>query len=229
MLTDNHRTDPARILIVEDDREIRKLIAITLSRQGFELCEAGTFSDAVTSFKAFKPHLAIVDQMLPDSSGLGFPKATESACPMLMITAKISEGDIVQGLDAGFDDYLTKPFEVAVLLARVRALLRRTKSTEAHPPKLRIGNLEVDQETREVSCSGNNIHTTTSEFNLLVILLSAGPKVLSRQALIAGIQGDDIHVTPRSIDNHILELRKKLGPCAGLIRTVRGIGYRVSE
>jgi two-component system phosphate regulon response regulator PhoB len=145
-----------------------------------------------------------------------------------MVTARAHASDIVLGLEMGADDYLTKPFELPVFLARVRALLRRAKASSGVPSRrLTIGELSVDLDTYKVSCGKKELQLTPSEFKLLVALMRSQGRVLTREMLIDMVQGEGVTVVDRAIDTHVFGLRKKLGRCAELIETIRGVGYRI--
>jgi two-component system phosphate regulon response regulator PhoB len=170
--------------------------------------------------------------MLPGTSGLELARRLRQAspgAPVLMVTARTEAADIVAGLEAGADDYLTKPFEIPVLLARVRALLRRAQAApaEAMPETLEVGGLRIDLRAHEVRCDGHPVALTHSEFRLLTALMRESGRVLTRQRLIERVQGQGVVVVDRAVDTHVFGLRKKLGACGEVIETVRGVGYRV--
>jgi len=228
----------AKILIVEDELDIRELIALHLGREGYPVdqCESG--ADGLKKIQENHYQLIVLDWMLPDMSGLDILKRVKSnegtkALPVIMVTARGEATDIVEGLESGADDYLAKPFDTDVLLARVSALLRRVSlgvgDTQKKPSEvLKLGNLEINTALHEARCSGELLDLTPSEFKLALTLVSNRGRVLTRKALIEEIQGKGISVVDRAIDTHVFGLRKKLGPCSELIETVRGVGYRVS-
>lgn len=227
----------AHVLIVEDEPEIRELIALQLRRSGYTTTEVSDASEALHAIDVMEPDLICLDWMLPGLNGVDFLrmlriKETEIRRPVLLLTAKASPEDIVYGLEAGADDYMTKPFDSKVLLARVKALLRRNETLKAQEPSvqfLEIGCLSIDQRTYQVRVSGEEVHLTPSEFKLLTTLALEVGRVLTRDRLIQEIQGDGISVIGRTIDTHVFGLRKKLGVASDMIETIRGIGYRIKE
>ena len=230
-----------KILVVEDEQDIRELIALHLQREGFQIEEVDGGEKAIrlleTQADAYA--LAIFDWMLPGMSGLELTKrlrdgksSSLKTLPILMVTAKAEPVDIVLGLEAGADDYITKPFELSVLLARVRALLRRTQLTPvqaSEAKELVLGELRIDLDAHEVRCQNEAVSLTPSEFKLVTALVQNQGKVLTRTKLIDLVQGSGVAVVDRTVDTHVFGLRKKLGPCGDLIETVRGVGYRVKS
>lgn len=226
-----------RVLVVEDETEIRDLIFLHLKREGLEVDAVAGAEEAWAKLKTTDYALVVLDWMLPGISGIEVAKqmrrsnsATETS--ILMVTAKAEADDIVQGLEAGADDYLTKPFETSVLIARVRALLRRSRrsnqpETEGGFQVVSVGELKLFPETFEVKCAGEPVALTRSEFRLLLALANSRGRVLTRDSLIQHVQGEGVAVVGRTVDTHVFGLRKKLGVCADVIETVRGIGYRV--
>lgn len=220
-----------RILIVEDEEDIRDLVALHLKRAGYQVDAVGTAEEAFFILKGEKKtHLMVLDWMLPGLSGIDLIKTFRQdkqglSVPILMMTARTSTQDIVLGLQAGADDYLTKPFEIPVFLARVEALLRRMGLDQAS--KIEIGELTIHMETYDVKCHGETLQLTPSEYRLLLSLAQNKNKVLSREQLIALVQGEGVSVVDRAIDTHVFGLRKKLSKCSDLLETVRGVGYRI--
>jgi two-component system phosphate regulon response regulator PhoB len=229
------------ILVVEDEVEIRELLIMLLKRQGFNV---ESFSSAVeakenlsANSESIKKYSVIVlDWMLPGMTGVDFLRWFRSEdinkkIPVLMVTAKAEAQDIVLGLEAGADDYVTKPFEPSVFIARVKALIRRSRQirSEGEQPatKFQVGDLFLDAETYEVKCAEVALHLTPSEFKILSELFKNQNKVLTRDFLVGIVQGDGVNVTSRTIDTHVFGLRKKLGKCAECIETIRGVGYRL--
>lgn len=238
------------ILIVEDEGDVRDLIAIHLKRAGHKVTAVSSVEEARGAFAvsrsdgATKFDLVVLDWMLPGASGVDFCRelrrqGNRGEVAVLMLTAKSEPQDIVEGLDAGADDYLPKPFESSVLIARVRALSRRLKfpdsSAALNTPvgtktvfeTIRLGDLLLYPETYEVKCGQEPILLTPSEFKLLMALAKSQGRVLTRDSLISQVQGDGVSVVGRTVDTHVFGLRKKLGACADVIETVRGVGYRV--
>jgi two-component system phosphate regulon response regulator PhoB len=225
-----------KILIVEDEADIRDLITLHLNREGYQVEEAIDGKQALEKLGSQPYDLYVLDWMLPVMSGLEIAKKLKQepstrTAPILMVTARTEPASIVAGLEAGADDYLTKPFEVPVLLARVRALLRRASLTspgESQPTEiLEFESLRIDVSGHQVFQNGEPLPLTRSEFKLLLALVQNRGKVLTRERLIALVQGEGVSVVDRAIDTHVFGLRKKLGSAGDLIETVRGVGYRI--
>lgn len=224
-----------KILIVEDESDIAELMCLHLKREGWEVDHVENGEDALKKMQSTVYQLLILDWMLPGISGLELckklrtEKKVQPVTPILMVTARAQTSDIVVGLEVGADDYLTKPFEIPELLARVRALLRRA-SHLLHPEtnRIQIGELLLDAEKHEVQCSKGEVSLTPSEFKLLHALMKNSGRVLTRERLIELVQGEGVAVVDRAIDTHVFGLRKKLGSCGDLVETIRGVGYRVS-
>jgi two-component system phosphate regulon response regulator PhoB len=227
-----------RVLVVEDEAEIRQLVVLHLKREGFEVDEVADGEQARQLLAGKKYDLLVLDWMLPSLSGLELTRWLRKHMPVtalsiLFVTAKTEPEHIAAGLDAGADDYLSKPFDTLVLMARVNALLRRQEwlQTQAQPARdehrLQLGELVMNTHTYEVTLSGQPMELTRSEFRLLETLLMNQGKVLSREVLIEEIQGEGVNVVGRTVDTHVFGLRKKLGAYADMIETIRGVGYRV--
>lgn len=232
------REEFGRVLVVEDEDEIRDLVELHLKREGLQTDAVGSAEEAWELLQKNTYALVVLDWMLPGISGIEVAKflrrgsEASSELSILMVTAKSAPDDIIAGLDAGADDYVTKPFDPAVLIARVRALLRRNRraqvqETEAGFQVVRVGGLKLYPETFEAKCCEQPIHLTRSEFRLMLALANSRGRVLTRDSLIAHVQGEGVAVVGRTVDTHVFGLRKKLGECADVIETVRGIGYRV--
>ncbi len=230
----------AKVLVVEDEAEIRDLIVLHLKRDGHQIDAVSSAEEAAPLLETNQYGLVILDWMLPGASGVEVAKRLRAKSDrdhlaILMVTARAEANDIVEGLDAGADDYLSKPFEPQVLIARVRALFRRHRrpANAAGASKVplnesfTIGQLSIDAGTYEVKCAGEQIQLTPSEFKLLQTLAQNRGRVLTRESLIEHVQGEGVSVVGRTVDTHVFGLRKKLGVCADVIETVRGIGYRV--
>ncbi len=213
------------MLVVEDDEAIRELVAFHLVRSGIDVVEA---SDAASASRSLEGVDAVVlDWMLPDLSGIAWLRrlrgSDRAATPVLMLTARASEVDRVEGLDAGADDYLVKPFGAAELVARVRALLRRVKPQR----RFVVGDLVVDVETARIAVGSAAVELTRREFELLAFLAGHPGRVFTRTELLDRVWGEDFVGTERTVDQHVAQLRARLG--AGRIETVRGRGYRLVD
>lgn len=221
------RSSDRVVLVVEDEAAIRELIAFHLQREGFTVLEAGDGLTAVASWQKERPDLVLLDLMLPEMDGLAVCRAIrrQAMTPILILTAKGDEADRVSGLDLGADDYLVKPFSPKELVARVRALLRRTAPDDE---LLRMGRLVMDRPGQQVTVAGEAVMLTLTEFSLLRCLLEHPGRVLSRRFLLQEVWGYDFFGDSRTVDVHIHHLREKLGESAALvIETVRGAGYRL--
>lgn len=228
-----------KILVIEDEPDIRKLVQYNLVQDNFKVLEAEDGEQALKIIKRDKPHLVILDLMLPGLSGLEICRALRenpetARLPILMLTAKAGEADKVIGLEMGADDYLAKPFSPREMLARVRALLRRADST-ALPDATKIyqrGPLKIDFSTYEVFVRGKSVKLTLKEFELLRFLAQNPNQVLSRDQLLDRVWGGDTFVTPRTIDVHVRRLRKTIEDDdrnPKWILTLRGVGYKFDE
>ena len=223
-----------RILIVDDEEDVLELVRYNLERGGYHVETAASGEQALANTKKQLPNLIILDLMLPGIDGLEVCKKLKSdvkteAIPIVMLTAKGEEADIVTGLELGADDYVTKPFSPKVLIARVRRLLHRAVSRDLERPPIRIHDLTIDPARREVLVKGNPIRLTFTEFNILSALAKRPGLVFTRYQIIDTIHGDDYLVTDRAVDVQIVSLRKKLASCGSYIETVRGVGYRFKD
>jgi two-component system phosphate regulon response regulator PhoB len=227
-----------RVLVVEDESDIRQLIVLHLKREGFDVEEVADGEQARQLISQRTYDLIVLDWMLPSLSGLELTRwvrkrSNATGTPILFVTAKTEPEHVATGLDAGADDYLTKPFDTLVLMARVNALLRRSEWLMERPEavatatNLTLGDLSLNPQTYEITLSGQPLDLTRSEFRLMESLMMNQGKVLSREALIEQIQGEGVNVVGRTVDTHVFGLRKKLGPAADMIETIRGVGYRV--
>ena len=229
----------AHILLVEDEKDIADLVATNITNLGHKVTVMSNGSDAIKYIQKKKkntPDLFILDRMLPGVSGIEICKFlrmyTETKVkPILMLTAMTAPEQIVEGLDAGADDYVTKPFEMNVLLARIRVLLRRPVKTpsEAQNPtaSIELKGVKIDTDQCKTWIEGKEIELTLSEYKILCTFLKHPGKVFTRNQLVEFIQDGPVHVTDRTIDTHIFGLRKKMGDHANLIETIRGVGYRI--
>lgn len=221
------------IYLVEDDNSIRELVAYTLHSAGFQ---AEGFEKPSAFWHACEtklPDLVLLDLMLPEEDGISILKKLRQAphtkkLPIILLTAKSSEYDKIMGLDSGADDYVAKPFSMMELLARVKALLRRTERNEAEVV-YSMGSLSVNQTRHEVRIDGTEVTLTLKEFELLCLLMENKSRVLTRDQLLNSIWGYGFDGENRTVDVHIRTLRQKLGKCGEYIETVRGVGYKIGE
>lgn len=231
-----------RALVVEDDHSIAQLFRIHLMELGLSVDVASDAESAVQFLKNQNYSICFLDWMLPGAQGIDLLKdlrREKNNIKVLMITAKTDSAAIVSALESGADDYLTKPFDYHVLIARARNLLRRLEfekqalsnsdlsQPKKDPESVSIQGLSIDFLKHTVAVNNENIHFTLSEFKLISALLKAQGQVLTRNELIHLIQGDDVNVTGRTIDTHVFSLRKKLGAWGDHIETIRGVGYRI--
>lgn len=223
-----------KIFVVEDDRDIRELLKYNLEKEGYSVSLESDGGKALQKLRIKKPDLVVLDLMLPGRDGLSICREMRSdaelkSIPVIMLTAKSEEVDIVTGLEVGANDYITKPFSPRVLIARIRAALRReTVQEDAVKPErlVRRGEIEIDADRHQVLVGGSPVELTFTEFSLLQFLAQRPGIVFSRYQIVDAIKGEDYPVTDRSVDVQIVGLRKKLKGCSDYIETVRGVGYR---
>jgi two-component system phosphate regulon response regulator PhoB len=225
----------SQVLVVEDESAIAELISINLRHAGFDVTLAATAEQAQAAVDAVLPDLVLLDWMLPGHSGVQLARQWRSAArtkelPIIMLTARAEESDKVQGLDAGADDYLTKPFSTGELLARIRAVLRR-RAPEALDSAVEVGPLRLDPATRRVSRQGEEVRLGPTEFRLLHFFMTHPERVHSRSQLLDRVWGDHVFIEERTVDVHVKRLREALSPvqCQSMIETVRGAGYRLTQ
>lgn len=226
------------ILIVEDEADIQQLVSYNLIRAGFHVTCADTGEEALQALRNEKIDCMLLDLMLPGLSGIEVcteikkGRAKEySGVPIIMLTAKGEEEDVIAGLECGADDYITKPFSPKVLMARIKAVLRRSaagrdEKEEGKPQTIVVGNLTINRGKHQVLLGESEIQLTATEFGILSLLAGKSGWVFTRQQIIDAVRGYDFLITPRAIDVQIFGLRKKLGDAGAMIETVRGIGYR---
>ena len=222
---------PKTILVVDDKASLRKMVDEYLTGQGFRVVTATNGQEALFVAREEKPDLILLDVMMPEMDGYEFIRvfSRESETPIILLTAKLEESDKVVGLELGADDYVTKPFGMRELLARIRAVLRRVEKSTSIGEVLRAADVTLDRGTRLVGIGGQPVDLTPTEFDLLAELMSAPGRVFSRAALLEAIQGVAIDSMERSINVHISNLRAKLEPDPDqprYIETVFGVGYR---
>jgi len=229
-----------RVLVVEDEEDIRDLLKFNLTGRGYEVKTASAGEEGLLAIKDARFDLLILDWMLPGVSGVQVAKVARGmengkSLAILMLTAKSEPTDIVEGLEAGADDYMIKPFDNEVLWARVGALMRRSQRLSLETPSkkaeedLVLGPIELSLKTYDVRVENQPIDLTPSEFKLLSTMISNRGRVMTRERLIEEVQGEGVSVVGRTVDTHVFGLRKKLGAAGDLIETIRGVGYRIKE
>lgn len=225
-----------KILVVEDEAPIQELLQFNLERSKYRVQVVDSGEEALAVASQYQPDLILLDIMLPGADGLEVCKQLKSnpktdRIPIIMLTALCEEADIVTGLELGADDYMTKPFSPRVLLARVKAALRRIESgkPDAAGETINARNITIDVARHKVEVDGADVVLTFTEFKVLQLLASQPGRVFTRYQIVDAVHGDDYPVTDRSVDVQIVGLRKKLGESGQCIETVRGIGYRFRE
>jgi two-component system alkaline phosphatase synthesis response regulator PhoP len=225
----------ANILVVEDEEDIQELLVYTLGREGFRVTAADSGEELARLVRSTPPDLVVLDLMLPGMNGLEAcamlkQDSNTRHIPVIMLTAKGEESDVVIGLELGADDYIPKPFSPKVLVARVRAVLRRAgRQTVDEGGVIRVHGLTIHPGKREVKMDGHPVELTYTEFRVLECLARRPGWVFTRNQIVEAVRGGDYHVTERSVDVQIVSLRKKLDGQGDLIETVRGVGYRLKE
>ena len=228
------------VLVVEDEEDIRELVSYNLLKEGYQVAGVASGEDALTAVADKTPDLVLLDIMLPGLDGLSVCRRLKgdprfASIPIIMLTAKGEEPDVVSGLNMGADDYVTKPFSPKVLLARVQAVLRRAESATDQPAEdqslevVETGELTIHLGRHEVSVAGQPVDLTATEFKLLHFLAKRPGWVFTRQQILDGVHGDNYAITDRAVDVQIVGLRRKLGGAGASIETVRGVGYRFKE
>ncbi len=226
----------SRVLVVEDEAAIAELVAMNLRHAGYEVTLAASAEQAQAAVDAVLPDVALLDWMLPGQSGVSLARSWRASArtrelPIILLTARAEEADKVLGLDAGADDYLTKPFSPGELLARIRAVLRR-RLPEALDSAVEVGALRLDPSTRRVTGQGGQeIKVGPTEFRLLHFFMTHPERVHSRAQLLDRVWGDHVFIEERTVDVHVKRLREALAPaqCAQMVETVRGAGYRLTR
>jgi DNA-binding response OmpR family regulator len=224
------------ILIIEDDRDITELLEYNLERERFTVWTAGTGEEGLALAQGHRPSLILLDLGLPGIQGLDVCRLLRQdkktlSIPIVMLTARGEESDVVVGLEIGADDYITKPFKVRELVARVKAVLRRTQREQLSDAEhfLELGPLLIDSGRHEVRVDGDLVEFTLTEFRLLKFLALNPGRVLTRQQLLNEITAGTTFIVDRNVDVHVRAIRKKLGTHRGLISTVRGVGYKIQD
>lgn len=223
------------ILVVEDEEDILELIRFNLTKEGYQVACAATGEEGLKAAHAKHPDLVLLDLMLPGVDGLEICKTLKAdsgtqAIPVVILTAKGEESDIVAGLELGADDYIVKPFSPKVLIARLRAVLRRrSRQTQDDQSTLQVHDVVIHPGRHEVLVRGKPVELTLTEFQVLHFLARRPGWVFTRYQIVNAVKGEDYAVTDRAVDVQIVGLRKKLGPAGKYIETVRGVGYRFKE
>lgn len=219
-----------RILLVEDDPKTRATVVLYLEREGYEVATAADGVEALERARAWEPHLIVLDLMLPRMDGLAVCRALREGAgadrvAIIMVTARSTEEDKLTGLDLGADDYVTKPFSPRELMARVRAVLRRAAEEDV----IEAGGLTLDRAAREVLVGGTVVSVTPTEYRLLEALARAGGRTFTRQELVERALGEEYDGLDRTVDVHVMNLRRKLGEAGKAIVTVFGVGYKFAR
>ena len=219
------------VYILEDDDNIRKLINYSLKSQGFEVQDFALPSAFWSALQTKNPDLLLLDIMLPEEDGISILKKLRSnpktsTIPVIMLTAKDSEYDVVTGLDSGADDYVTKPFGMMALVSRIKAVLRRYEKSDSHKALLEAGGIKIDENQHTVFAGTQQLFLTVKEFDLLVLLIKNRGNVLTREQLLESVWGLSSEIESRTVDVHIRTLRAKLGEYEKNIETIRGVGYK---
>lgn len=226
----------ASILVVEDERDIREIMVHALEREGYAVASAPDAEKGIESMRRSRPDLVLLDMMLPGMDGFEALRRVRAddalrSVPVVMVTARCEDADVVAGLELGADDYVCKPFSPRVLVARVRARLRETgrESGAEAPRPLSFRGIELDPGRHECRIGGRAVELSATEFSLLEYLMSNPGRVFSRGRLIDAVRGPDYPVTDRAVDVQVLGLRRKMGDAGQLVETVRGVGYRFKD
>jgi two-component system phosphate regulon response regulator PhoB len=222
------------ILVVEDEKDIVELLRVNLAKEGFQVNAAKTGEEGIDQARKSPPDLILLDIMLPGADGLEICRNLKSDSktaniPIIMLTAKSEEVDVITGLEVGADDYITKPFSPKVVVARIRNLLRRVKAKSNENARIEIAGISIDSGRHEVRAGNKKVVLTPTEFGILACLAKRPGWVFSRNQIVDEVRGDETIITDRAIDVQIAGLRKKLGKYGELIDTVRGIGYRFKD
>ncbi len=225
---------PIHILSVDDDPDILELVRYNLSREGYRITTASDGAEALTRISEDPPDLILLDLMMPNLGGLDATRRMQSdprtkSIPIIMLTAKGEESDIVIGLELGAVDYVVKPFSMRVLFARIRSVLRRSLPAGSEPAHRLVAGLEIFAERFEAKVNGVNAGLTATEFRILQLFSGHPGRVFTREQIVNSVRGEDYPVTDRSVDVHITSLRKKLGILGSVVETIRGVGYRIKD
>ncbi len=223
----------SRILIIEDEQDLAGLVEYNLRTAGFETETASTGASGLAKARARVPDLVLLDLMLPDVAGSEVLRMLKGdselrTVPVVIVSAKGQESDRIQGLEAGADDYVVKPFSVRELMLRVKAVLRRADADDGPSQLLTAGDIHLDTSRHQVRVKGEEVVLTALEFRLLRTLLERGGRVQTREVLLSDVWGIQADIHTRTVDTHIKRLREKLGPSGDILETIRGVGYKLN-
>lgn len=228
-------TKPKRILVVDDEPDVTDLVAYHLKSKGFTVETLNDPNSSIGTARSFLPDLVILDVMMPELNGIQICRMLRAdpklkSVPVVFLTAKAEEGDRIQGLETGADDYICKPFSTKELVLRVQTILRRLGGAEAEKPKkLTAGGIELDVDRHEAFVGGQQIELTATEFKLLRLLMERRGRVQTREHLLINVWNYETEIETRTVDTHVRRLREKLAGEADWIETIRGVGYRMAE
>ncbi len=228
-------TKPKRILVVDDEPDVTDLLTYTFKGKGFDVEAVNNPMASVGLARTFLPDIIILDVMMPELSGIQICRMlradpTLKRVPIIFLTAKAEEGDRIQGLESGADDYVAKPFSTKELVLRVQSILRRTTEDQAtEQKKLQVGEIVMDIVRHEATLHGQPIELTATEFKLLQLLMERRGRVQTREHLLINVWNYETEIETRTVDTHVRRLREKLGDQANWIETIRGVGYRMAE
>lgn len=226
---------PKKILVVDDESDVTDLVAYHLRAKGFVVETRNDPNTSIGTARTFLPDLVILDVMMPDLNGIQICRMLRAdpklkRVPVIFLTAKAEEGDRIQGLETGGDDYICKPFSNKELVLRVQSILRRLSDVQAEvPKKLAVGLIELDGDRHEAFVAGQQLELTATEFKLLRLLMERRGRVQTREHLLINVWNYEAEIETRTVDTHVRRLREKLGGEAGWIETIRGVGYRMAE
>lgn len=224
-----------KILVVDDEPDVTDLVAYHMKAKGFHVETLNDATASISRARAFSPDLVILDIMMPHLSGIQVCRILRAdtklaRVPIVFLTAKSEAPDRIEGLESGADDYLSKPFSPKELVLRVESILRRVSAPrEPVNSKLRVGDIQLDSETHSVTVKGDPLELTATEFKLLRLMMERQGRVQTREHLLINVWNYSTEIETRTVDTHVRRLREKLGPEAGWIETIRGVGYRVAE
>jgi two-component system phosphate regulon response regulator PhoB len=224
-----------KILIVDDEADVTELVSYHLRNKGFQVESINDPTQSIATARTLQPDLVILDVMMPDLNGVQVCRLLRAdpqfkKIPVIFLTAKAEEGDRIQGLETGADDYICKPFSPKELVLRVQSILRRTSNGAAEEPKrLQAGEIVIDIERHEVKVLGTTVELTATEFKLLRLLMERRGRVQTREHLLINVWNYETEIETRTVDTHVRRLREKLGAEADWIETIRGVGYRLAE